>query len=364
MKPTLQFVLGIVALATAAQSAAAQRGRVEVDTVHSVSVTDLFGAPAEARVTVYLPPSYAISPRARYPVVYLLHGWGITDDAWIHGFNGRGPQPGYFGVDQIMDSLIASHVVKEMIIVMPDAATRLGGSYYVNSQSTGRWDDFIARDLVAWTDARFRTLPRPESRGIAGHSMGGYGALYLGMRHGGETYGALYAMSPCCTTLPARFDPARDGPLWDSLAQAGSFEALARMGFLARAQAGLMAAVAPDLSRPPLFVPLLEVRKGGEWKTDSAAAAALAAHSPARMVAEHRAELLRLRAIQLDGGRQDHAVPPGEWMHLDTVLTQAGVPHTFELFDGTHTDHIQDRLMGSVFPFFSRALQFDTLVMH
>jgi len=77
-----------------------------------------------------------------------------------------------------------------MIVVMPNGNNALGGSFYTNSATTGNWDDFIANELVAYIDKKYRTLPRPESRGLAGHSMGGYGTFAVGMRHAGDVYGA------------------------------------------------------------------------------------------------------------------------------------------------------------------------------
>src|SRR5690606_25456447 len=82
----------------------------------------------------------------------------------------------------------------EVIIVMPSAFTRYGGSMYSNSPTIGNWESFIARDLVTHIDDNYRTLPSRESRGLAGHSMGGYGTLRIGMKYP-EVFGALYAMN-------------------------------------------------------------------------------------------------------------------------------------------------------------------------
>jgi S-formylglutathione hydrolase FrmB len=82
---------------------------------------------------------------------------------------------------------------------MPNALNRLRGSFYVNSSSAGGWDDFISAELVSYVDAKYRTLAAPRSRGIAGHSMGGFGTFYLAMRHAGDVYSAAYARSACCT---------------------------------------------------------------------------------------------------------------------------------------------------------------------
>jgi S-formylglutathione hydrolase FrmB len=349
----LAFV-GLAAVSVnAAETPIGNAGRVVNAVVSSPSLANLFGAPARTRVSVYLPPSYATSPRARYPVVYLLHGFGASEEMWA------GARPKALDVPALMDSLVAAGAVREMIVVMPDAEGPLGGSFYTNSVATGQWDDFISRDLVAWTDSAFRTLASPESRGLAGHSMGGYGSVYLGMRHGGETYGAVYAMAPCCTGRLA-FVPARDGAAWDSAASLASVAAVMRSGFAPwHGITAISAAFAPDASRPPLFYDAAEVRHGDRWVANDSVIARWDAHSPILMIPRYRANLLRLRALQFDGGLQDQAVPPRDLMSLDSALTRAGVPHRYEAFDGAHVGRVGDRLVTRVLPFFSRNLVFE-----
>jgi hypothetical protein len=110
------------------------------------------------------------------PVIYLLQGFGGRIDSWINGrFQG-------LNLKDAMDRLIAAHDIGEMIVVMPDARNHYFGSHYVNSAVTGEWADAIARDLVAHVDRKYRTIASPDSRGLAGWSMGGRGALYLAMR--------------------------------------------------------------------------------------------------------------------------------------------------------------------------------------
>src|SRR5690606_17002741 len=91
---------------------------------------------------------------------------------------------------------------REVIVVMPDAFTRFGGSFYSSSPTIGDWESFIAKDLVAYIDSHYRTLPRRESRGLSGHSMGGYGTLRIGMAYP-QVFGALYAMSSAVDTRSA-----------------------------------------------------------------------------------------------------------------------------------------------------------------
>jgi enterochelin esterase-like enzyme len=68
------------------------------------------------------------------------------------------------------------------------------------------FEKFIWQDLVGYIDAHYRTIPNRTGRGLVGHSMGGYGASRIGMKHP-EVFGALYIMSPCCMSPMAGGGP-------------------------------------------------------------------------------------------------------------------------------------------------------------
>ena len=84
--------------------------------------------------------------------------------------------------------------VREMILVMPNSYNKLRGSFYTNSEATGNWGDAIAKDLTGYIDNTYRTLKQPESRSIAGHSMGGFGAMVIGMLYP-EVFGCIAGMA-------------------------------------------------------------------------------------------------------------------------------------------------------------------------
>ncbi len=117
----------------------------------------------ERFASVLLPAEYEKSFR-RYPTLYLLHGLGDDHTAWSY-----------------MTNLSGYAAARDVIIVMPDA----GRSWYVNSavDPKAKFEDFIAKDLVAFMDSRFRTIPLPRARALAGLSMGGYGAAMIGLKH-------------------------------------------------------------------------------------------------------------------------------------------------------------------------------------
>ena len=176
-------------------------GKYERITVHGASlVGNLEGDSPERMVSVYLPPGYAKHPQARYPVLYLLHGFTDSDSRW---FGLRGPH--FVNVQRAADRAYAAGT-KEMIIVMPDAFTKYQGSMYSSSATIGNWEAFITEDLVTYIDRHYRTLAQRASRGLAGHSMGGYGTLRLGMKYP-QVFSSLYAMNPCCLAAVLEPDP-------------------------------------------------------------------------------------------------------------------------------------------------------------
>ena len=102
-----------------------------------------------------------------------------------------------------------------MIVVLPDSKTVHNGSMYSSSVTTGDFENYIAHDVVAYIDAHYRTIPNRDSRGLVGHSMGGYGASRIGMKHA-DVFGSLYIMSPCCLSprgAPGRANPANEEAL-------------------------------------------------------------------------------------------------------------------------------------------------------
>lgn len=129
----------------------------------------------ELPATVVLPASYAAEPGRRYPVVYLLHGAGDTHTGWVEPKKGDAAY------------LADRH---QAILVLPTG----GMGWYYDTAHAGAYETHVAKEVVAWVDAHLRTIQRRGARAVAGLSMGGHGALWLGMRHP-ETFGAMGAMS-------------------------------------------------------------------------------------------------------------------------------------------------------------------------
>src|SRR5215216_6600736 len=120
-------------------------GTVEHITVHGKALEgNLEGDAADREVNVYLPPTYATDQARRYPVVYLLHGYGGREDTFTMRLA---------NIAESTDRLAAAQGFSAPIVVMPNAFTLHKGSMYSNSVTIGDWESFIAQDLVGYVDS-------------------------------------------------------------------------------------------------------------------------------------------------------------------------------------------------------------------
>jgi S-formylglutathione hydrolase FrmB len=250
-----------------------------------------------------------------------------------------------------------------MIVVAPNGKNAFGGSLYLNSATTGNWEDYIFRDVVAYIDANYRTLARPASRGIAGHSMGGFGAISVGMKHP-DVFSAIYALSPCCLQLEGEFDARNEG--WRRIGKITALDQLPKRlqfgdaDFWTIVIAALSAAIAPNVSRPPFYADFLYQEKDGKLILNEAVSAKYKAITPTLMVNDYKQNLLAMRGIFLDVGQnEEFSVVRNGTTLFSKVLAEGGIPHTFEIYaGGKHSDKIKERLQMRVFKFFSEKLDF------
>lgn len=310
---------------------------VEHIKVHGTSLEgNLEGDAVDRDVFVFLPPGYVKQKSRRYPVVYALHGYSIGAEQWTHEIH----------VPQTIEGAFARGA-QEMIFVLPDSKTVHNGSMYSSSVTTGDFEQFIAHDLVAYIDAHYRTIPSRLSRGLVGHSMGGYGATRIGMKHS-DVFGSLYIMSPCCLSpRPASSLKPEDAK---ALEAAKTPEDSAKLGFFQRAQLATAAAWSPDPKNPPLYLDL--PMKDGAVQPD--VLAKWTANAPLAFVDQCIGNLRQYRAISIDVGDQDGLrVDAGK---LHDVLDIYGIANSFEVYPGTHTSKVADRIQNHVVPFFSKNL--------
>jgi S-formylglutathione hydrolase FrmB len=200
---------------------------------------------------------------------------------------------------------------------------------------------------VQYVDAHYRTIPTRRSRGLVGHSMGGYGATRIGMKHA-DVFGSVYIMSPCC--LSARQAGPANPENEKALAAVTSPAASASLPFGLRAQLASAAAWSPNPKNPPLYLDL--PTKNGEVQPE--VLARWAANAPLAFVDQYIGELRRYDGISIDVGDQDGLRADAARLH--DVLDRYGVPNAFEIYPGTHTSAVAVRFQEHVMPFFSQHL--------
>jgi enterochelin esterase-like enzyme len=307
--------------------------------VHAASLEGNLEKDAVDRdVFVFLPPSYAQETSRRYPVVYALHGYFIGAEQWTHEIH----------VPQTIEGAFAQGA-QEMIVVLPDSKTVHNGSMYSSSVTTGDFEQFIAHDLVAYIDAHYRTMPDRLSRGLVGHSMGGYGATRIGIKHP-DVFGSVYIMSPCCLSArPAESLKPEDEKALEAVKTP---EDSAKLGFFQRAQLATAAAWSPNPKNPPLYLDL--PTKDGAVQPD--VLARWAANAPLAFVDQYIGNLRQYRAIAIDVGDQDGLRFDTRKLHA--VLDTYGIANNLEVYEGTHTSKVADRFQNHVLPFFSKNLCF------
>ncbi len=285
-------------------------------------------------VPVYLPVGYETDRGRRYPVIY-----------WLHGFTG-------IGLSAINRSLwtpslpeLLDQVIREgappAILVMPDGSTRYGGSQYLNSPATGRYEDYIVRDLVPHIDQKYRTNASLAHRGVDGKSSGGYGALVLAMRHP-EVFGGVASHSGDMY-FEACYKPFfwkainvinKHGGLAEFL---NAFEAMPKK--VPEASEALTVAVAmamaysahPDGSYDLPF----ELTTG---QINDAVWARWLEWDPVYMVERHAEALRRMKLVYVECGAKD------EWnLHYGARLLHQrmellGIAHEYQEFDDDHSN--------------------------
>jgi len=234
-----------------------------------------------------------------------------------------------------------------MIVVLPDSKTVHNGSMYSSSVTTGDFERFIANDVVSYIDAHYRTIPKRSSRGLVGHSMGGYGASRIGMKHS-DVFGSLYIMSPCCMSARGAgpSNPEND----KALAAVKTPDDSAKLSFGLRAQLASAAAWSPNPKNPPLYLDL--PTKDGVVQQE--VLAKWAANAPLAFVDQYIGNLRQYKAIAIDVGDQDGLRAGAGRFH--EILDSYGIANTFEIYSGTHTSAVAVRFQDFVMPFFSRNL--------
>lgn len=354
MRDVLWRALCLVLVLVAAPMAASTAARAESRLVAFEVVSRRFdgakvGVSPVRKAIAYLPDGYEAASR-RYPVVYLLpnlfddHQTAFTRD----------------GARAVLDRAIADGAVPPLILVSADFSTPTGSSFYATSPVTGDWTGFLTKDLVEAVDGRFRTLARPQARGLLGDRMGGYGAIRTALLAPG-VFGAVYALHPVGTGTGLQTMNSR--PNFERLSAAKTLDDLGDDGF-SRVFLGMYQAFLPNPDRPPFHADFPASGRGENLRTDPVLTAKLQnAFLLDRLLPANAAALKDLRGLMLDWGRfdpnADHVVSNRAFAHL---LEELGVPAEAEEYRGwwgerhwTPGGRVETRAL----PFFARTLTFE-----
>lgn len=314
-----------------------RRGSVtSVFQASSVLAGNPLGDPVDRPLFVYLPPGYETEDQRRYPVLWSLPAYtssGPAQIAWRnHGEN----------LPQRLDRLIAAGAIPPVIVAMPDSFTALGGNQFVDSPAVGHYARHIVEELVPEVDRRFRTIARPEARGVFGKSSGGFGGLHIATRYPG-TFGGVASHAGDCG-----FDRVymRDFvSCCDELAlYDGDCEAFVEAFWAARKPTGrafhtlmvlcLSASYSPAPGRPlnlqlPFDMQTAVVRQEvwQRWLD----------FDPVHYDGGRLDGLRTLRALWLDAGNRDQYFIHYGTRELAALLSAAGITHRHEEFNGNHS---------------------------
>ena len=343
----LLIVLFQVAILTHGQE---QNGKIVVDHLYSPALENDVGENPTRRVTIYLPPGYKES-NLNYPVLYYLHGFTGNDSLTI--------AVNHF--DKLLDKAIATGKIKPVIVVISDQYTLYRIGMYTNSSLTGNWSDFTSMDLVAYVDQNYRSIKDKDSRGIAGHSGGGHGAVKLGMLFP-DVFSCVYALSPAGLVLGGEWGPKSS---WYKRAQQiKTREALINgpNNFGANVVIAIGREYSPNPNKPPFYTDLPFTYIGDSLIINHKILELWKKNTPIDMVDDYLDNLKQLKALKLDWGRNDPFENVLLAKKFSEKLEDLGINHYAEEYIGDHGNKLytdDGRVLNDLLPFFNTYLKFE-----
>ena len=344
MKNKLILLLFIVAFTPDSfGQAQVKNGVILLDSIYSQHLENRMGENPTRAISVYLPPGYDNSNQS-YPVVYFLHG-----------FTGNHIIP---GIQEVLDHAINTYRIRPFIWVISDQKTTYGGSFYSNSSVFGNWEDFTVHDLVAYVDKNYRTIPKKESRGITGHSMGGHGALKIAMHHP-DIFSSVYAISPGALTIVREYGP--NSNTFKEMSSINTIEELKKTYF-GSVMVAFGRSWSPNPSKPPFYCDMPFEYNEGELTVHQDVLQKWYDNMPLHMIDDNLENLQKLKAIKMDWGRNAGDRFTIQCDMFSQRLENVGITHFAEEYIGTHVSDIytkQGRIPQQVLPFFDEYLEFE-----
>lgn len=309
------------------------------------------------QLTVYLPPDYEKGTQ-RYPVIYVLHGYGGTDSVMMSV---------WINFKRLLDEAINTGKMRPMIVVAPNSNTRLKGSFYTNSSVTGNWADYIGKDVVQYMDQHFRTIPHRKSRGLCGHSMGGNGALKLGMLFA-DTFSAVYALSPAVLDWHSDFSLSSRG--FKRISKLNNAESIVKElnesddfdAFFAAVLTAMARVYSPNIANKALLADFPVTYAGDSAIYHPEVISKWEEQFPFRMIDHYLPQLRSLTALKIDWGRnEDFPHIPFTSLQFSKKLEAYRIKHFAEEYIGDHGNMLggfEGRIFNELLPFFDRYLAF------
>jgi S-formylglutathione hydrolase FrmB len=348
-KLTLSCILFLFVAVSLGQN---MTGKVVVARVNSPALKNIGGENPVRSARIYLPPDYDATSN-RYPVIYYLHGFGWSDSLQIAGDH----------FDQLLDKAINTGKIRPVIVVMPNNKALTGGSFYTNSTLTGNWSDFNAKDLVGYVDQNFRTIANRDSRGVGGHSMGGYGAIKLGALFP-DVFSTVYGLSPGGGGLYKEFGP--NSFVWKRAQEIKTVEQLMAGEFFAAVVISMGRVFTPNPNKPPFYADLPFYYENDKLVVDDVVLDTWTKHSLVTLADTYTENFRKLKALKLDWGRnEDFAHIPMVCMMFSQKLENKGIEHYAEEYIGDHGNKLwtdDGRAMNDMLPFFNSWLTFEKTV--
>ncbi|MFH6603961.1 alpha/beta hydrolase [Maribacter algicola] len=347
MKNSILLFFGIL-LTTNLGIAQFPEGKVVVKKLYSELLENPGGENPTRRLTIYLPPGYDENEQS-YPVIYYLHGFTWSDSLMVSEDK----------FDKLLDKAIALKKIKPVIVVMPDQHTLYRGSWYTNSELTGKWADFTGKDLVAFIDKNFRTIANKDGRGVAGHSMGGQGALKMGMLFP-DVFSTVYALSPA--TLGITESLGIHGSAYRRINEITPEQVVTGWNeFEANVIVAMGRAYSPNLDNPPYFADFPYEYINDEIVVNHKILEIWQNKSAIGMVDDYIGNLKKLKALKLDWGRnEEHELIPVTCELFSKKLENLGINHYAEEYIGTHGNKLwtdDGRALNDMLPFFDTYLK-------
>jgi S-formylglutathione hydrolase FrmB len=311
-----------------------------------------WGDPSERELSVYLPHGYHDS-RSSYPTLWDLAAYTNSGPGHLNWRN-RGEN-----LPERLDRLIGQGVMEPAVVVLPDCYTSLGGNQYVNSVSVGRYADYLNQELVPLVSENLNVVDSRDGRAAFGKSSGGYGALFLAM-HYPETWGAAASHAG---DVGFELVYRKDFPVVCNVLSAfkGDAEAFIRAFWRKNRPSGhdyttmmvlaMAASYDPDPAQPSRIRLPFDLRT---CKLDPARWKHWLGSDPLVMLEQRAGALKSLHGLYIDVGIYDqYHIQYGTRRFVDQ-LTQRGVGHHYEEFEGTHSsidwrlDHSLPYLVGAL----------------